>query len=517
MNRKKFGSIINKRYLYLMRKRNRSNFGSIILERWHYIRTMDSNSELVREKIPLKSKVWVSAADGSVALLQALIGGGALTYYFTRLRGLDPGYASIVLILFGVWNAINDPLFGWISDKTKNKLGRRIPYIRFGAPLIAIFYALCWVDWPGSAGNQIYLFLQFFIFLFFYDVLYTAVATALWIMPFEMAVSNKVRGSIFIWKMIFSIIATVLPLVAVPLIQPDVNDPISKFEAYRNFNYVLGALVGLIVFVSTYFYKENGYQREEQQFGFIESLVASFKNKPFLIFLAISFTIIYVQTGLMQGVLYYYDELPVPMIATFPILFIGAIIGIILYSKNHEAWGVQKCMQIMLGSFALGCLFILLFGRFTLPTTIGFFGVGMGFAGGYFLIPMMMGDTFDYDEDVTGKRREGMYSGVNSFITKPAISIAQALFLSIIAAYGYDQTLSKGMQSSSAETGIIVAWMLVPFILLTTCFLIMKLYPLAGPKWKETKNKLALIHKEKEREFLRKLGFTLTDDEKPLN
>jgi Na+/melibiose symporter-like transporter len=144
--------------------------------------------------------------------------------------------------------------------------------------------------------------------LFFYDVLYTAVATALWIMPFEMAVSNKVRGTIFLWKMLFSIFALVLPLIAVPLIQPDITDPIEKFQAYRMFNYFLGAFVGIIVFVSTFFYKENGYQREEEQFGFIESLIASFKNKPFLIFLVISFTIIYVQTGLMQGVLYYYDE-----------------------------------------------------------------------------------------------------------------------------------------------------------------------------------------------------------------
>jgi GPH family glycoside/pentoside/hexuronide:cation symporter len=200
------------------------------------------------------------------------------------------------------------------------------------------------------------------------------------------------------------------------------------------------------------------------------------------------------------------------MLATFPVLFVGAILGIILYSRNHEQWGVKKCMQIMLASFAGGCLLILLFGRYTIPTSMGFFGVGMGFAGGYFLIPMMMGDTFDYDEEITGKRREGMYSGVNSFITKPAISIAQAIFLTLLTAFGYDQTIPKGMQSAQAETGIILGWMLFPFILLTLCFLVMKWYPLAGPQWKETKNKLAQIHKEKEREFLKKLGFTMEDD-----
>ncbi len=60
-----------------------------------------------------------------------------------------------------------------------------------------------------------------------------------------------------------------------------------------------------------------------------------------------------------------------------------------------------------------------------------FFLVGIGFAGGMYLIPLMNGDVIDKDEHHTGLRREGMYAGVNSFITKPAISLAQAVFLSL--------------------------------------------------------------------------------------
>ena len=79
--------------------------------------------ELKEEVVPLKSRIWVSAGDGSIALIQTIIGGGALTYYFTRVRGLDPVWAALVWIIFGIWNAVNDPLFGYLSDSTKNKLG----------------------------------------------------------------------------------------------------------------------------------------------------------------------------------------------------------------------------------------------------------------------------------------------------------------------------------------------------------------------------------------------------------
>src|SRR5512138_3125999 len=85
------------------------------------------------EHVPVKSRVWVSAADGACATLGGLATGGALTYYFTIWRGLDQTLAGYIWILFGLWNAINDPLFGYLSDRTKHNLGRRIPYIRFGA------------------------------------------------------------------------------------------------------------------------------------------------------------------------------------------------------------------------------------------------------------------------------------------------------------------------------------------------------------------------------------------------
>ena len=50
---------------------------------------MNNETTLTEEIVPLKSRVWVSAADASVALIQTIIGGGALTYYFTRVRGLE--------------------------------------------------------------------------------------------------------------------------------------------------------------------------------------------------------------------------------------------------------------------------------------------------------------------------------------------------------------------------------------------------------------------------------------------
>ena len=128
-----------------------------------------------------------------------------------------------------------------------------------------------------------------------------------------------------------------------------------------------------------------------------------------------------------------------------------------------------------------------------------------------YLIPLMNGDVVDFDEHKTGLRREGMYAGINSLITKPAISIAQWALLTIIAAYGYDQTLAKGMQSASAQTGILVGWLAPTGTLLLICFFVLVLYPLAGKAWEAIKQELALVHREKEKEYLEAHGYKFVE------
>ncbi len=454
------------------------------------------------EHVPFKSRVWVSAADASVGILQTIVGGGALTYYFTRVRGLSPELAGLVWILFGIWNAINDPLFGFISDRTKSKLGRRKPYIRYGAPLISLAFIILWLDFPTSQGV---MFAQFLIGMFLYDTLYTAIATSIYIMPYEMAVSNKARSGIFLWKIIFMIFPNVLPFVIASFQPGPGQDP----TQYRIIMIGLAVIMGLVVYFSTFFYEEKHFQQEDEQLPFLKSLKESFSNFSFVIFLVVSFTVMYIQTSIMQGVAYYFDEIMANPTPLYIGLAVGIVSGIFLWIKRRDIWGVKKSLIIWLGIFALGCLDMMLFGRMVPFAIIGFFLIGVGFAGGMYLIPMMNGDVIDFDEKRTGLRREGMYAGINSLVTKPAISLAQWAFLSIITAYGYDQSLAKGMQSGGAETGILTGWMLIPAILLLISMVTTNWYPLAGEAWDKTKKELAALHKEKERHALEQLGYRI--------
>lgn len=464
---------------------------------------MSTSTQLREEVVPLKSRVWVSVADASCAMLNTFVVSIGLTYYFTSFRGMDANLAAIVWIIFGIWNAVNDPLFGFISDRTKSGLGRRIPYIRYGAPIIGLAFVLCWVNFGGVHASQTVMFIQMTLLLFLFDSLYTAIATSIYVMPFEMAVSNKARSSIFIWKIIFSVFPLVVPLVLWGFIKPAPGSAVGGFQLIMlGFGVVMSALI----FFSTFFYKEMHFQQAEEQFPFFKSLKECFTNRSFIVFEVLSFTVIYVQTALMLGLNYYLSEFALPAVPLYGALGVGIVGGIFLFVNIRERLGVKGCTILMAGVFSLGCFAVLAFGHVLIPTMLGFFCFGIGFAGGMYLVPMMNGDVVDMDEHRTGLRREGMYAGVNSFITKPAISLANSAFLWFLRMNGYNFSGQAGTQSAQAQTGILLGWVLIPGILLAVSFAALFLYPLAGREWEEIKKRLGVEHAEKERRMLEAQG-----------
>ena len=171
---------------------------------------------------------------------------------------------------------------------------------------------------------------------------------------------------------------------------------------------------------------------------------------------------------------------------------------------------------------ALGTLLCSFFGIYFYVTCFAFFACGVGMAGGLYLIPMINGDVIDKDEIDNGHRREGVYAGINSLITKPAQSIAIALFPLMLATFfGFDKTLKMPVlnadgtqkiygsgvaavttdwanQPATAKNGFFLCWMIITSVLLILSFIAMWCYPLHGKVWNEEKAKLAKLHKDKE-------------------
>ena len=463
---------------------------------------MNSGIEF-NEVLTRKSKIAYGSCNTAGNILSG-IGFTAITFYYNVKLGLAAELIGIAWLIFAFWNAINDPLFGYIEDRTKSDLGRRIPYIRYGAPVYGVLFVLCWIPLV-DINNEMALFLYFLIILFAFDTIFTIVVLITYILPAEMAITSKERASLMVYATYIGVIGFVLTFV-VPLILLtgettgiDLNFIIAMI--------IIGAACTVVMVVSSYYIKEYKFAQLEEPLGVIPALKESFKNKPFIIFELSLFCIILGQTMLTTAVFYYVDFVLnlSGVMAIVPIIIVIGVMFAFAYpaSKLIEKYGLKKVF--IFGQITLGIGFVLTFfiGWSLNTVIISMVLIGIGLSILFMESPIILADTIDFDELKTDKRRETTYTGIEALITKPAISLGNWLFLLIISGYGFQEAAST--QPDSAILGIMIGFTIIPAIFIFLSALIMKFYTLDGSEWTEQKLKLQGIHEKKEKEYLQHL------------
>ncbi len=455
--------------------------------------------KVINDKIPEKTK-W---AFGFIGTASAALEGtvfGSITFFYNIKLGLDSGLIGIAWIIFGFWNAINDPIFGILEERTKTKIGRRIPYIRYGAFIYGFLFILSWFPFFGS--SQTALFLNFVVVLFVFDTIYTLVGLVTYSLPAEMAITAKSRANLGVYTTILGALG-VLVSMALPMFlltgKTTQLDP-----AFRPVMIIVGVVSSIIMFVGSFFLYENEYTQKEETLGIMDSLKACLKNKPFLIFESSNFLFTIGYTILLSGIFYYIQFVlqladfmaMVPLMVVFLSLFIFTAVFSFLVPK----YGLKKIQLFGLLFSAFAFLISFFVAEVLIPALIVFSLIGIGMAARVVSEQPIMGDLIDYDETLTGKRRETSYAGINALFVKPSISIANWLYLTIFTVYGFDETLN--VQSDHAKVGIMIGFFLVPSILFLIAGILFKWYPLHGKEWDSKKEEISKIHLQKEKDYL---------------
>ncbi|MFQ3577512.1 MAG: MFS transporter, partial [Verrucomicrobiia bacterium] len=99
-------------------------------------------------------------------------------FFLTSVAGLPPAMASVIPLVGKIWDAINDPVIGWLSDKTRSRLGRRLPWMIWALPPCAVVFFLHWVV-PGADGETAPEVWELFWFYLTVNFLYNAVSSAI--------------------------------------------------------------------------------------------------------------------------------------------------------------------------------------------------------------------------------------------------------------------------------------------------------------------------------------------------
>jgi len=458
---------------------------------------------------PIQLSLSYKVIWGIAALGTATISGtfGALQpIFYQDYLGLEARWIGIAAMIYAIWNALNDPLFGYITDNTRSKRGRRIPYMRFTAPFLALTFILVWFA-PPQAGQQA-LFWWMLVTMLLYDTAYTIIGLVYSALLPEVTESDAERNGLQISSSLFGLLGTLLGFLIPDLVRPKTGDT-SLWPLYTAM-IVVGIVSALLIIVTTLKVKERPeFTQVDDPIPLGKALKLTFSSKSFLILVAANFMSILMQALLLGSIFYLADYvLKVGnVMIVLAALFIPLIIGVPITTLIRGRFGVVRAQQILLVIAGLGLTAIAFVPNvLVLPCIIL---AGFGLSGPQTLTNVLFAQVADEDEVRSGVRREGAFFGINALLTKPAQSIALVLIAQILAASDFvTRESNAGLifldQPERALFGIKTLVGLIPGIAMLLGALILTWYPLKGEYLQETQAKVLEMHARKAEQLKQK-------------
>lgn len=459
-------------------------------------------------QVSISTKIKLSFGHFGFNLSAGLVA-AYLMFFYIRIIKLDFFLWGLAWILYFVWNSINDPLVGYLSDKTRTKFGRRIPWLMASVPILTIGFIMLFfppvID-PSLPSSQLIYFFWLFLTLMVYDTAFTVFGLCAGALMSELTIEPEERARISLFGLsgggLAMIITFVLPYLFLIDAEPyEQNLPIIQGLV------IIFALVGAVgVAIMAFGIKERKEfcfaEAEMENLGFKNSIKYTIKNKGFLVYVVFAFMIGYIQTAMYQQLIFYIQDVleisSADLVSSLPIITfaLGLIIGIPLGLIINQKYGVKKGL-IYLSIIAIIGLTMVTFSIGILMASISLFIMAVGYISLTILIPIPLCDVIDKDEFKTGRRREGAYFGSSALFTKPAQSVAAFLTGTVMALTGYNQYSSS--QTDLAKFGISINLGLIPALFLLVAIIAIYYFPIDGSttEYKEWKKELEIIHDKK--------------------
>ena len=421
-----------------------------------------------------------------------------LLYFYQVYLGLGAIWIAIAAGLYAIWNAINDPLFGYISDsKSYKKLGRRIPYMRYTAPFFGLWFILVWfvpLTWDDFA-----IFLWMLITMLLFDTGYTIIFLVYSALLPELTESDWERGEFQKYSSIFYLIGILSGTIIPELLRPKVGQ-VSLVPLYIGV-VVVGVFGVISILIPTFRFKERPeFTQIDKPLGFTDSIKYTFKSKSFIVVACATFAAILMQQ-IVIGLMFYLGDYVLRVSTIFLILplFLGLIIGTFFANYFAGKLGVAKAMQRLLIIGGISLILLPFIPEFLIYVSLFF--AGFGISGPLVLTNVLYAQVADEDETKSGVRREGVFFGMNAFVTKPAQSLGIAVAAVLLQLSGFRTPGPGGEiildQPASAIFMIKIIMGLLPGVALLIAALIYKWYPLKGDYLKEVQEKVLKMHEEK--------------------
>ncbi|MFM7315237.1 MAG: MFS transporter [Cyanobium sp.] len=427
--------------------------------------------------------------DAGTGMAASLIG-FYLFIFYTSAAGLPNWLAGLVLMVARLWDAINDPIIGWLSDRTRCRWGARLPWIVWSALPLGLSMALMWWLPPGS------LWLKFSFFVAISVVansLYTCVNLPYSALAAELTAATPLRTRLNTARFTGSIIAGLVGIVLGGLLLKDHSNPASYWT--------VGLLSGLIITVCTLLCAwgvapvAQRCQQPLSEKGSTRRLLRRIgQNQRFLMVLGL-YLLLWCALQLMQTAALIF----LPVVMHLPeswsnwILLpfqISTLVGLQLWTAVAHHHGRLRALHLGAWLWITGCglaMVLVPLDASLSPTgsaanlvllamlVLTILVVGLGASTAYLIPWALLPDAIDADPE----RPAGLLSAWMVFAQKICISFALFFFGQLMSLSGY-QAARKMLQPVSALVSIRLCMGLIPAVLVVLGLVVMRRWPRRG-------------------------------------
>lgn len=409
---------------------------------------------------------------------------GVIAFYIVDIKNLPVAWYSAFWFFYTLYNALNNPALGFLSDRTHSRWGRRLPYILFGGLPYALAFALLFTAPFDGKSDPRGLLLYFGTAIVIWEGLYTALATGYYGLLPEMFGTYEERTDVAAKMNIFQIIGLFIGAALPPML--------ANIMGWSGMAMLFAGISVIAIYAGYPAMFERRELQTDTSFPFMSALKSTFVNRSYLT-AAGAQTMRFFATGSLQtGILFYLKySLKVDEALATVILGMAFLIAMLsLYPwRNWVAnkYGTRRTLMLANAIMILG---IVPMGfspniNFTYAAAVV---LGIGLGGLVLLGDVIMTEVVDDDEVKTGHQRAGMYFGMSGFLITLSGLLVSSVFGLLMPAFGYDTLLE--VQPASVDLGFRIFLTIPTSIGFLFAIFLLWLYPLHGAHLDRIRNTL---------------------------
>lgn len=424
-----------------------------------------------------------------------------LFYYYEVEVGLGAWLTGLGLIIYALWDAINDPLIGYLCDRPARftkKWGRRFPWMIIGYIPMLIFFLLIFSPPNIDAKTQPWLIFGWLIFTLClfdtFETLFTSNFFALFPDKFR-GDEERVKAS---WIYVYLGLIGVVFANLIPPMIIEFGD-LSTYALLAWITIAISLVFGILMLpgirddkrtVEEYLSRYKDIEKE----SFLITVKRAVKHKSLIGFLFVFLAWITMTSMVQSSFLYWINfiilgeagDVLIIMIMFLIGVFIGIPLWFIYYKKKED--NRKTMIYTSIACVIMTIILTFITNLIALLITIFLWGLAVG--GFWVLYVPTYSDVIDESIANTGVRREGFYSGLRRFFSNLSKVISSFLFALIHELTVFEETAT--IQTDSAKTGILILFGVIPAIIMAIGLIIFwKFYDITPDRSKEIKEKLS--------------------------